>query len=246
MVKTWGYLMSTSDQPWAEEWCTASTLSRWSFTFTFVFFLLSFNWNLRSSFTLISGIFLSTPDTPSCSHPTSLPLLLPKLPLFAFDSATSHSGFAFFVNSPYSSPPSTLLFFSVYLSCIFNAFETFKSLLVQLDFKIKQLSSVCVGWEGMMRREGLQCMRWQDQAFILDVWGVFERVRGKKDTEQTIHMNIQQIIKYMNQLMTQISACTQTYSFLVNRDQCITQSITLEAFQEIKGMDSLCIAFSIW
>lgn len=146
------------------------------------FFLLSFNWNLRSSFTLISGIFLSTPDTPSCSHPTSLPLLLPKLPLFAFDSATSHSGFAFFVNSPYSSPPSTLLFFSVYLSCIFNAFETFKSLLVQLDFKIKQLSSVCVGWEGMMRREGLQCMRWQvqDQAFILDVWGVFERVRGKK------------------------------------------------------------------
>lgn len=147
-----------------------------------LFFLLSFNWNLRRSFTLISGIFLSTPDTPSCSHPTSLPLLLPKLPLFAFDSATSHSGFAFFVNSPYSSPPSTLLFFSVYLSCIFNAFETFKSLLFQLDFKIKQLSSVCVGWEGMMRREGLQCMRWQvqDQAFILDVWVVFERVRGKK------------------------------------------------------------------
>lgn len=58
-------------------------------------------------------------------------------------------------------------------------------------------------------------------------------------------MNIQQIIKYMNKLMTQISACTQTYSFLVNRDQCITQSITLEAFQEIKGMDSLCIALSI-
>lgn len=151
MVKTWGYLMSTSDQPWAAEWCTASTLSRWSFTFTFAFFLLSFNWNLRSSFTLISGIFLSTPDTPSCSHPTSLPLLLPKLPLFAFDSTTLHSGFVFFVNSPYSSPPSTLLFFSVYLSCIFNAFETFKSLLVQLDFKIKQLSSVCVGWEGMRR-----------------------------------------------------------------------------------------------
>lgn len=183
MVKTWGYLMSTSDQPWAAEWCTASTLSRWSFTFTFAFFLLSFNWNLRSSFTLISGIFLSTPGTPSCSHPTSLPLLLPKLPLFAFDSTTSHSGFVFFVNSPYSSPPSTFLFFSVYLSCIFNAFETFKSLLVQLDFKIKQLSSVCVGWEGMMRRrEGLQCMRWQvqDQAFILDVWDVFERVRGEK------------------------------------------------------------------
>lgn len=76
--------------------------------------------------------------------------------------------------------------------------------------------------------------------------GCFWESEGKKDTEQTIHMNIQQIIKYMNQLMTQISACTQTYSFLVNRDQCITQSITLEAFQEIKGMDSLCIAFSIW
>lgn len=25
-------------------------------------------------------------------------------------------------------------------------------MLVQLDFKIKQLSSVCVGWEGMMMR----------------------------------------------------------------------------------------------
>lgn len=61
--------------------------------------------------------------------------------------------------------------------------------------------------------------------------------------EQTIHMNVQQII--MNELMTQISACTQTYSFLVNRDQCITQSITLETFQEMKGMDSLCIAFSV-
>lgn len=162
MVKTWGYLMSTSDQPWAAEWCTASTLSRWSFTFTFAFFLLSFNWNLRSSFTLISGIFLSTPDTPSCSHPTSLPLLLPKLPLFAFDSATSHSGFVFFVNSPYSSPPSTLLFFSVYLSCIFNAFETFKSLLVQLDFKIKQLSLYVLdgrGWWG----EGKVCNAWGDR-----------------------------------------------------------------------------------
>lgn len=203
------------------------------------FFLLSFNWNLRSSFTLISGIFLSTPDTPSCSHPTSLPLLLPKLPLFAFDSATLHSGFVFFVNSPYSSPPSTLLFFSVYLSCIFNAFETFKSFLVQLDFKIKQLSSVCVGWEGMMRRRKAE----KGRSAMHEVTGTgpglyFRRVgcfwesEGKKDTEQTIHMNIQQIIKYMNELMTQISACTQTYSFLVNGDQWITQSITLKHFRK--------------